>query len=278
MEQPMTDLNQYSAEAGELEQPAQPKNPPDSIAFSTPGTPPVPQTGPCEVPVQRPASAYVKSACAYFRTSSATGVGEGKDTLPRQQEAVRRYAAAQGIEIVREFYDAAVSGTDLIEDRPGFAAMLGYMLGNGARTVLVENASRFARDVMVQALGFNLLKREGIALIPVDSPDQFTDESPVNNMMRTIIAAVSQFEREALVLRMAKARQRKRLAGGHWCGRKPVPAATVERARALAAEGLSLRAISAALAAEGMVGGRSGKPYGPGSVAAMLRRGIAPVS
>jgi hypothetical protein len=27
--------------------------------------------------------------------------------------------------------------------------MVGYMLGNGARTVLVENASRFARDLIV---------------------------------------------------------------------------------------------------------------------------------
>ena len=33
-----------------------------------------------------------------------------------------------------EFYDAAVSGADHIDPRPGFAAMLERIEGNGART------------------------------------------------------------------------------------------------------------------------------------------------
>ncbi len=36
--------------------------------------------------------------------------------------------------------------------------MLTYMLGNGARIVLVETASRFARDLVVQITGHTLLK------------------------------------------------------------------------------------------------------------------------
>jgi len=46
------------------------------------------------------------TAVAYFRTSSATNVGADRDSLPRQQDAVRAYALAHGLEIVREFYDA----------------------------------------------------------------------------------------------------------------------------------------------------------------------------
>ena len=45
-----------------------------------------------------------------------------------------------------EFYDAAVSGADPIQDRPGFAALLDRIEGNGVRTVIVEDASRFARE------------------------------------------------------------------------------------------------------------------------------------
>lgn len=41
-----------------------------------------------------------KHAVAYFRTSSAANVGADKDSLKRQQRAVRAYAAANGIEIV----------------------------------------------------------------------------------------------------------------------------------------------------------------------------------
>jgi Resolvase, N terminal domain len=50
---------------------------------------------------------------------------------------------------VGEFYDASVSGADPIETRPGFTALLTYIAGNGARHVIVETASRFARDLMV---------------------------------------------------------------------------------------------------------------------------------
>ena len=52
-----------------------------------------------------------------------------------------------------EFCDAAVSGADPIQDRPGFAALLDRIEGNGVRTVIVEDASRFAREPMAQELG-----------------------------------------------------------------------------------------------------------------------------
>jgi DNA invertase Pin-like site-specific DNA recombinase len=37
--------------------------------------------------------------------------------------------------------------------RPGFAAMLERIEGNGIKVVLVEDASRFARSVIAQELG-----------------------------------------------------------------------------------------------------------------------------
>jgi DNA invertase Pin-like site-specific DNA recombinase len=103
----------------------------------------------------------VKKACAYFRTSSATNVGNDKDSEKRQQDAVRSYAARNGIEIVAEYYDAAVSGADPVDARPAFSAMVAYMLGNGARTILVETANRFARDLIVQETGYKMLKDKG---------------------------------------------------------------------------------------------------------------------
>ncbi len=44
------------------------------------------------------------------------------------------------------FNDAAVRGDDPIETRPGVAALLDRIEGNGVRTVIVEDASRFARE------------------------------------------------------------------------------------------------------------------------------------
>jgi DNA invertase Pin-like site-specific DNA recombinase len=84
-------------------------------------------------------------AVAYFRTSSASNVGEHKDSLKRQRATVEAFALRQRYEILGDFYDAAVSGSDAIEDRPGFAALLDRIETNGVRTVIVEDVSRFAR-------------------------------------------------------------------------------------------------------------------------------------
>jgi DNA invertase Pin-like site-specific DNA recombinase len=75
-----------------------------------------------------------------------------------------------GYELVDEFYDAAVSGADPIDMRPGFAAMLERIEGNGVRRIIVETASRFARDLMVQEVGHAKLRERGIHLIAADNP------------------------------------------------------------------------------------------------------------
>jgi DNA invertase Pin-like site-specific DNA recombinase len=217
------------------------------------------------------------TAVAYYRTSSATNVGGDKDSLKRQQDAVRAYAAANQLEVVHEYYDAAVSGADPVESRDGFSEMLSYMLGNGARIVLVESASRFARDHIVQGLGHAMLKKHGITLIPVDAPTHFTEESPTANMLRTIIAAVSQFEKEALVLKLRKARDRVRREKGRCEGnpawvkgvRRTVSAAAVTAAQAAQARGLSLRQVAKELAAAGFVNA-NGRPFAAESVKRML--------
>jgi DNA invertase Pin-like site-specific DNA recombinase len=77
-------------------------------------------------------------------------IGADKDSNRRQRQAIEAFASRAGYELVEEFYDEAVSGADPIDTRPGFAAMLERIEGNGARTIIVETASRFARDLMVQ--------------------------------------------------------------------------------------------------------------------------------
>jgi DNA invertase Pin-like site-specific DNA recombinase len=215
-------------------------------------------------------------AVAYYRTSSASNVGDDKDSLKRQRDAVTAYAASHGLTIKpeSEFYDAAVSGADAVTSRKGFNEMLAAMLSNCTRIVLVENASRFARDLVVQITGHDLLKSKGIALVPVDAPNHFEDETPTATMVRSILGAVSQFEKEALVLKLRKARERKRVANGRCEGRsslKSAPAAHVAAARDAHERKLSLRAIAAELTAKGFLNS-SGKPYGAQSIALMVNR------
>jgi DNA invertase Pin-like site-specific DNA recombinase len=213
-------------------------------------------------------------AVAYYRTSSAANVGQDKDSQRRQAEAVEGYAKGRHA-VVASFYDAAVSGADPVDTRPGFGDLLAYCEAHGVSVVLVENASRFARDLAVQLTGHALLRTRGIELIPADAPTYFTDPSPTAEMVRQILGAVSQFEKAGLVAKLKGARDRKRAATGRCEGRKAVPAVVVTEARRLARKSpktgkrRSLRSIAAELAVLGHVG-PSGAAYHAGSIRHML--------
>lgn len=216
------------------------------------------------------------AAVAYYRTSSASNVGADKDSQRRQAAAVEEYAKGRvRLNIVASFYDAAVSGADPVDARPGFSALLGYCAEHGVGVVLVENASRFARDLVVQLTGHALLKARGIELVPVDAPTYFTDPSPTAVMVRQILGAVSEFEKAGLVAKLKAARERKQQETGRCEGRRAVPPEVITEARRLArrspktGQRRSLRDIAAELASLGHLGA-SGGPYTASSVRHML--------
>ena len=214
----------------------------------------------------------MREAAAYYRTSSAANVGEDKDSLKRQQASVQAYAAANGLRIATESYDAAVSGADPIHQREGFCELLSA--ANGPKTILVENASRFARDLAVQLAGQQLLKDQGYELIPVDAPDYFLDETPTAVMVRQILGAVSEFEKAQVVSKLKAARDRKREAAGKCEGRKSYQeldpllvkeAKRLRRRSPATGKRRSLRQISEALFELGYATSK-GTPFGAGQI------------
>ena len=116
--------------------------------------------------------------------------------------------------VVEEFRDPAVSGADPLDQREGFTRLLAWCAESGVRTIIVENASRFARDLIVQETGHALLKAQGFALIAADDPDAFTADTPTARMVRQILGAVSEFEKANLVAKLRGARDRASAAAG----------------------------------------------------------------
>jgi DNA invertase Pin-like site-specific DNA recombinase len=233
----------------------------------------------CNPLIHHAKTAMKKPAVAYLRTSSAANVGEDKDSAKRQFLAIKAYAGRSGYVIeLPPYYDAAVSGADAVDARPGFRQMLTYLAEHpDVRTILVEAASRFARDLTVQLTGHDMLKARGIALVPVDAPDYFTEDTPTATMVRQILGAVSQFEKAMIVHKLRVARDRKRAAGHKVEGRKS-HAELHPEAVAIARElhrkprggrRASFRQIAAALAEKGHKAA-SGKPYGPSAILSML--------
>ncbi|MCV4608332.1 recombinase family protein, partial [Escherichia coli] len=73
-----------------------------------------------------------------------------------------------------------------IQDRPGFAALLDRIDGNAVRTVIVEDASRFARQLMAQELGIALLDTRGVTLYTAGGENMTASDDPARIMVRQI--------------------------------------------------------------------------------------------
>jgi DNA invertase Pin-like site-specific DNA recombinase len=216
-------------------------------------------------------------AIGYMRTSSATNVGGDKDSEKRQRKAIESYAKSAGFVVVDWFYDAAVRGSDEVAERPGFKAMLERIAGNGVRTVIVESPDRFARDLKVQLIGHDYLRKLGVALIPTTSPDFFIEDTPTAVMVRQMLGSVTQFEKATLVAKLKAARDRK-LASGMKCGGRKSYSEIDPQMVALAKHlrggsdyrPVSLRKVAEELAAYGYLGPGE-RPYAAACVASMLQ-------
>jgi DNA invertase Pin-like site-specific DNA recombinase len=225
------------------------------------------------------ANKQLVKAVAYLRTSSQTNVGADKDSDKHQLAAITGYAKAAGFEVVDTYYDAAVSGSDAITDRPGFAEMLARLLSNGVRTIIVESPDRFARDLLVQITGHDLLQRQGITLIPATAPTHFTESTPTAELVRNVLGAVAQFEKANLVAKLAAARKRKRAETGKCGGRESYTerdaemVAMAKKLRRYAAAGTgkrrSLREIAIELEQAGYKAA-GGKRFAPTAIKRMI--------
>ncbi len=218
-------------------------------------------------------------AVAYLRTSSAANVGEDKDSAVRQRLAVERYARAAGLGIVAEFADEAVSGADPVETRPGFAAMLERIEGDGIRTVLVEDASRFARSGLAQELGVLIMAKRGVRVVTASGEDLTATDDPAKVMMRQVAGAFAEYEKARLVAKLKGARDRasarlgRRVEGRK--GYRDTNPGLVREAKRLArkspktGKARSLREIARELAGLGHVT-TEGKPFSASQVQRLL--------
>jgi DNA invertase Pin-like site-specific DNA recombinase len=229
-------------------------------------------------------------ALAYLRTSSAANVGADKDSDRRQREAIQSYAKHAGFELIDEFYDTAVSGADPIDIRRGFRALLERIVSNGVRTVIVEDASRFARSLMVQEAGIATLAGLGVRVVTSRGDDLTDSDDEMRVAMRQIAGVFSQLEKTRLVKKLKAARDRKSKPGNRVEGRKTrrerlreakddaaikrldealALARRLRRANPITHKRMSLRKISVELARAGHLNER-GQPYNPKSILAMF--------
>ncbi len=220
------------------------------------------------------------SAVGYLRTSSAANVGSEKDSDKRQRAAIERFCKSSGYTIAADdwFYDEAVSGADQLGSRPGWSALMDRILGNGVRTVIVEDASRFARELMVQEQGILELRQAGVTVLTASGDDLTASNDPGRTMIRQIMGSFSEYEKARLVAKLKSARDRKIAETGRCGGRTALaeadPAALalarkLRRANPTTGKRMSYRDIARALAERGHVAA-TGKPLSPSVIKRLL--------
>jgi DNA invertase Pin-like site-specific DNA recombinase len=227
-------------------------------------------------------------AVAYLRTSSTSNVGVDKDSEKRQKIAITKFARSAGYEIADAdwFYDPGVSGADSIESRAGFQALLNRIDGNGVRVVLIDEPSRFARDLTTQELGISLMIGRDVKVFAANGDELTVTDDPMRIAMRQIAGAFMQLEKTRLVDKLRSARERKRATGVQVEGRRPLHvthpdavlmAKKLHRANPRTGEHMSLRKIAAKLADAGHVN-MKGAPYAANVVARMIEGPMPSVS
>lgn len=216
-------------------------------------------------------------AFGYIRVSGK-GQIEG-DGFERQEEAIKAYAAAHGIELIQVYREEGISGT--VENRPALAAMMVSLEknGHGVKMVIVEKLDRLARDLMVQEAIVHDLKRGGFKLESALEGADLLENDPSRKLMRQVFGAFAEYDKSMTVEKLRAARMRIREREGKCEGRKSTREAApelLEEVRRLrrtkpGQKQMSYAAIAAKLNAEGRVNLNGGQ-FTPTGIQMMLRR------
>lgn len=156
-------------------------------------------------------------AYGYIRVSGKGQVsGDGFD---RQIKAINDYAKANGFEIVHIYQEDGVSGT--LQDRPSLTDMLLDLeeKGQGIKTVIIERIDRLARELMIQENILHDMGKHGVSVLSATDGDLLEDD-PTRKLVRQVLAAIAEYDKTMLVLKLKAARDRKKATAGKCEGRK----------------------------------------------------------
>lgn len=212
-------------------------------------------------------------AFAYLRVSGKGQVSG--DGFPRQREATKRYAQANGVKLVREFREEGISGGSDLADRPALSEMRDALLSNGVRLVLIERLDRLARDLMIQESILADFRKHGFEIVSVSEPDLLQDD-PTRILMRQLLGAFFQYEKTLIVNKLRGARNRIRTKKGRCEGRKPYgylegEKAVIERMERLRGSGISFERIADELNRDGVPTRKPGKRWFGSTVNGILK-------
>ncbi len=184
-------------------------------------------------------------------------------SLEAQREAIGRWCAATGYELVELYVDAGVSG-GRADNRPALQSSLSHACNTKAALV-TYSLSRLARSTTDAIAISERLTRAGADLVSLS--ERIDTTSAAGKMVFRMLAVFAEFERDLISERTATAMRHKRAQREYTGGAAPygwrvasdgmtlephtAEQAIIREARELRGTGLSLRRVGTQLIAQG---------------------------
>lgn len=229
-----------------------------------------------------------RRAVAYLRTSTS----EQQLGPAGQRREIERWAARRGVVVVAWFQEAVSGGAEL-SDRPVLLRALASLQEQDAGIFVAQTRDRLGRDPVLVGMLEREARSAGAVVRTADNRSDGDDDDDENAILQkgvedllSKVERVKIRKRTKLALAVKKARGER--VGGIPYGSKLAadgvnlePSAaeqtTIASARSLAAFGLSLSKVSAALAAAG-AHNRAGKPFSKAALHHLLKRSAEPAA
>lgn len=211
------------------------------------------------------------TAVVYTRVSTTEQADSGAG-LAAQEDAARRFAAAQGWTVAGVFTDAGVSGAAGLEKRPALLEAISTLERGGV--LLVAKLDRVSRgEPLAAAMIEAAVTRKGARIVSAAGEGTGSDD-PTAILMKRMVMAFAEYERLIIGARTRAALQAKKRRGERMgqvpygfavaadgVKLEPVPAeqAVIEKLNQMRADGHTLRDIAAELTRQGFLT-QEGKP------------------
>lgn len=124
-------------------------------------------------------------AVIYARYSSHA---QREESIEGQLRVCYEYAEREGIHVLKEYVDKAMSGTT--DDRPAFQQMIQESSSRAFDAVLLYSVDRFARDRYAAATYRHELKKHGVKIISVTQP---LDDSPESILLEAMLEGLAEY-------------------------------------------------------------------------------------
>lgn len=200
------------------------------------------------------------NVCGYIRVSTSEQADSGAG-MEAQRQAIEAEAARRGWQLVRIYEDAGVSGKSM-NGREGLRQAIEAIERGEADALVVAKLDRLSRSLLDFAGLMERARRKGWALVALDLG--VDTSTPAGEMMASVLATFSQFERRLIGQRTKDALAVKREQGVQLGRPREMKDEAVARVEQLRDQGLTVAAIARQLNDEGVPTPRGGRWHSPG--------------